>query len=202
MMSDQLLTANSKLVNTKFFALILLAALNLSAQTNDFPPATTTTAVGTNALASRIQRREQIRTECLQGRRIICGKVLKVLPDGLVVESGYTDLLRPPLNKSWLIASSVAASRPASLVESREPGAACVGVIFLTDLPKSHGKAIKPKQYDYVSLLGYPAGEYTYTSVGTVQKTVRRFSANLVKAVNLNFEAEQKSSAASPAETK
>jgi hypothetical protein len=125
----------------------------------------------------------------LQGRRIICGKILKVLPGGLVVESGYADLQRPPLNKSWLIPGSVATRRPANLMESSEPESLCVGVVFLTDLPKARGAAAKPKPYDYVSLLAYPTGQFTYTSVGAVQKTVRRFSANLLKAVKMNSDA-------------
>jgi hypothetical protein len=36
-------------------------------------------------------------------------------------------------------------------------------------------------------LAGYPTGEFTYTSVGTIRKTVRRFSANLDKAVRTNL---------------
>jgi len=68
--------------------------------------------VQTNAPLSAVQHAEHIRAACLQGRRIICGKTLKVLPDGLVVDSGFTDLLRSPLNKTWLISGSVATSRP------------------------------------------------------------------------------------------
>lgn len=178
-------------MNTKSIALILLAAINLSAQNNLLTA--TNVAAAANPPPSAAQRAEQIRAECLQGRRVICGKILKVLPGGLVVDSGYTNLWRSPLDKSWLIPGTAAASRPAIEVESREPASVCVGVVFLTDLPRSRGP--KPKQYDYVSLLGYPTGQSTYTSVGTVQKTVRQFSANLLKAVKLNFEAEEKSAA-------
>jgi len=197
------LADNSQNVIMKFFAAIFFAALNLSAQTNDL---TTTNAaaakVETNQPASNIQRAEQIRAECLQGRRIICGKILKVLPDGLVVDSGYTDLLRPALNTSWLVPGSVIASRPANVIEKREPGAVGVGVVFLTDMPKSRGAAAKPKPYDYVVLLGYPAGQYTYTSVGAVQKTVRHFSANLLNAVKLNLEAAETSGGSTAAQVK
>src|ERR1039457_4773239 len=49
---------------------------------------------------SPIQFGEQVRAACLQGRRSICGRILRVLPDGLIVESGYTNLLREPLSKS------------------------------------------------------------------------------------------------------
>jgi hypothetical protein len=127
---------------------------------------------------------EQIRAECISGRRTICGRIIRLVPDGIVVESGYTNLLREPLSKSWLISSTVKTERPSNLVESKEPGAICVGTIFLTDLPRG-----KPHQYDYVVLAGYPEGQHTYTSTGSLQKTVRRFSASLEKAVRFNFEA-------------
>lgn len=127
---------------------------------------------------------EKIRSECVQGRRIICGRIQKILPDGLVVESGYTNLMRPPLNKSWLISGTVQAARAPNLVEGTEPGCVCVGLVFLTSLPKS--RLAKPHAYDYVVIEGYPAGRYTYTSVGTIQRTVRRFSAALPTAIKLN----------------
>lgn len=140
----------------KFFAVFLFIALNGAAQSNDLPARPAALAVmETNQPPAASQRAEQIRATCLQGRRLICGKILKVLPDGLVVDSGYPDLLRPPLNKSWLIPGRASASRAANLVESREPESVCVGLVFLTDLPKTRGGAAKPKPYDYVVLLGY-----------------------------------------------
>jgi len=51
--------------------------------------------------------------------------------------------------------------------------------------------------YDYVILLGYPAGQHTYTSVGDLKKTVRRFSADLQKAVKLNLAAAEAPAAGS-----
>lgn len=140
----------------------------------------------TNGLPLLIERREQLRTVCLEGRRSICGKILRVLPEGLLVESGYTNLLRKPLTKSWLVPGTVVASRAPDLVESREPGALCVGTVFLTDLPRG-----KPRPYDYVIICGYPTGQYTYTSAGSVRKTVRRFSAKLEQAVRTNLAAER-----------
>jgi hypothetical protein len=130
---------------------------------------------------------DKIRAECIQGRRTICGRILKVLPGGLVVESGYTNLLRPPLDRSWLVPGTVQAAREPNLVEANEPGCVCVGLVFLTDIPKS--RAAKPKPYDYVVIQGYPAGQYTYTSVGTTQRTVRRFSAILQSAILVNCDA-------------
>ena len=155
---------------------ILFAAGGLLVRADDFH--------ATNPPAPAFQSAEQVRLEAIEGRRTVCGKILRVLPEGLVVESGYTDLLRPPLTDLWLVPGTVAATRTPNLVESHEPGAICVGTILLTDLPKGRGKQIAPKQFDYVILTAYPAGEATYTSVGTVQKTVRHFTATLTAAIN------------------
>lgn len=124
---------------------------------------------------------EQIRSDCIKGRRLICGKVLKVYRDGLVVESGYTDLLRPPLTESWVAPGTAVASRNPAVLERNDPGTPCIGLAFLTDIPKRP----KVKQYDYVILMGYPAGEFTYAPVPGVNKTIRKFSAGLDTAVRL-----------------
>lgn len=156
------------------------ATISVRSQTNApaTPPPSSTNRFPT------LELREQLRAACLEGRRSICGKILRVFPNGLLVESGYTNLLREPLTKSWLVPGSVVASRPQNLVESKEPGALCVGTVFVTDLPRG-----KPQQFEYVILAGYPTGEFTYNSVGSVRKTVRRFSANLDKAVQANLAA-------------
>lgn len=140
----------------------------------------------TNSSNLKAQRTESIRTACINGRRAICGKILRVLPDGLVIDSGYTDLMRPPLNQNWLVPAGVTAHRTPNLIEGHEPESVAVGVIFLTDLPKGRQR-MKPQQYDFVVLTGYPAGQYTYTSVGGVAHTVRRFTTTLPKAVELTL---------------
>ena len=122
----------------KFWLAIQFVAWELLAHANDFS--------ATNSPAARFQSTEKIRAECLAGRRMICGKILRVLPDGLVVESGYPDLLRSPLTDSWLVSGTVAVRPAPNLIESQEPGAVCVGTVFLTDLPKARGK--KPRPYD------------------------------------------------------
>ncbi len=132
-------------------------------------------------------RAEQIRAAGIQGRRLICGRILKILPDGLVVESGYTSLLRPELSHSWLVPGTIQASPDPHLVEGREPGDVATGLVFLTDIPKTRG--LKPKAYDYVVIQAFPAGQYTYTSVGNIQRTIRRFACGLETAVRLTLEA-------------
>jgi uncharacterized repeat protein (TIGR03806 family) len=132
-------------------------------------------------------RAEQIRTECIQGRRIVCGRVLQVTKTGLVVDSGYTSLLRPPLNHSWVTRAIAAPVRPAALVEGAAPDSIAVGLLFLTDIPKRPAV----HQYDYVTQHGYPAGHYIYVPVPGVTKTIRRFAAGLETAVRLNLQSGQ-----------
>lgn len=183
----------TRFARTTLAALIFLLAVSATAQTN--APAVADTAERQKAI-SRIELKEQIRSQCLEGRRSICGKILRILPDGMLVEAGYTNLLREPLTKSWLVPATVIASPAQNLVEGENPGAICVGTVFLTDIPRG-----KPHLYDYVIVAGYPTGEATYTSVGTIKKTVRRFSANLDKAVAANLAATNQLRSAS-AETK
>jgi hypothetical protein len=154
---------------------VVALAFSAGAQTNR---PTADDAASVRQVASA-ELKEQIRSRCIEGRRSICGKIVRIFPDGLLVEAGYTNLLREPLTKSWLVPGTVTASPASNLVESKEPGAICLGTVFLTDLPRG-----KPHLYDYVILAGYPTGETTYTAVGSLKKTARRFSANLDKAVN------------------
>ncbi len=129
------------------------------------------------------QKAEQLRAVCINGRRHICGQVLQVTPGGLVVDSGYTDLLRAELSQSWVAPGTVATSRSANLVEENTPGSPCIGLIFLADIPKRPAV----KLYDYVIIEAYPAGEYIYQPVASVTKNIRRFSARLEGAVQWNL---------------
>jgi hypothetical protein len=156
---------------------ILWLTVGFRAAAAELDAAGTTSGLQSQTLPVQ-QLSEQLRAQCIAGRRSICGRIMRIFPDGILVESGYTNLARAPLTKSWLVPGTVTATRGENLVETREPGAMCIGTVFLTDLPRG-----KPRQYDYVVIGGYPTGEFTYTSVGSVRKTVRRFSANLDKGV-------------------
>ena len=82
-------------MNSRCLFLVVLAAFSASAQTNlvvstnRLGAASNATAqidlTGTNQGLALAQRVEDMRAECIQNRRLICGKILKVLPDGLVV---------------------------------------------------------------------------------------------------------------------
>jgi hypothetical protein len=137
------------------------------------------TASKTQDARALAQKAEQLRPVCINGRLRVCGQVVQVKPDGLVVDSGYTDLLRPELSRSWVAPGTVAATRPPNLVEAKTPGSPCVGLVFLTDTPKRPAV----KLYDYVIIEAYPAGDYVYEAVPGVTKTIRRFSAQLEYAV-------------------
>lgn len=143
----------------------------------------------TNTAEVSPDRSERIRNECINRRRMICGQIVKILPDGLVIDSGYTNLLRQPLVRSWLVPGTVTASRATDFVEGNSPDSVCVGLVCLTDIPKSRG--LKPRLYDYVIMEAYPAGKMTYLSLGTIHRTVRRYSAVLEKAVDMVLQAER-----------
>src|SRR6266849_3419860 len=138
---------------------------NAAVRTGEIAPAKTAAAPAPlDPAAAASVRAEQIRTDCIKGRRLICGRVLKVSPDGLVVDSGYTDLLRPPLTQSWVVPGTATASRDPAVLELNEPGTPCIGPVFLTDIPKRP----KVSNYDYVIIMGYPAGQYIYAPAPNV----------------------------------
>jgi hypothetical protein len=170
---------------------LVLTAVSASAQTSVVGSEVITNsptrsiATQTNQGPGLAQRVEDMRAVCIQNRRIICGKILKVLPDGLVIDSGYTNLMRAPLNQSWLIPGTAVATRGINLVESQQPDSVCFGLVFLTDLPRKQGA--KPKVFDYVNLEGFPMGDYTYTSVGDLRRTVRRYTTKVANSVRWNL---------------
>ena len=162
----------------KFSLAFVFVAASLFAQTNVHPPSVSST----NENMAVLQHVEELRARCISNRRIICGKILKILPEGIVVDSGYTNLMRAPLNQSWLIPGTAAAERATNFVEGAAPDSICAGQVYLIDLPKPP-RGMKPKLFDYVILEGFPMGKYTYTSVGSVQHTVRQFSTKVTTAI-------------------
>jgi hypothetical protein len=148
------------------------------------PPPTSTVPATTAQTAPAADPVEAVRAECIQGRRRIGGRVLQVASGGLVVDSGYAALFAPPFNHSWVAGGNISISRDPVAIEGNDPAALAIGLVFLTDLPRSP----KPKQYDYVIIVGYPAGQYTYTPVPGVQKPIRQFSAGLETAVRLSLQ--------------
>jgi hypothetical protein len=170
---------------TKLFLLLMFSAwLPAVAQTN---VATPTSANQTNQTGARDQHAADIRTACIDGRRCVCGKVIQIVPEGLVVESGYTALMHPPFIGSWVIPSGALVNRDSKLIERDEPASPCIGTVLLTDFPKRPAV----KLYDYVLLQAYPAGEYLYKPVPGVEKQIRKFAGGLDTAVKLKLAAQK-----------
>jgi len=170
----------------KLFLLLMLFAawLPVVAQTN-----VTSLADESNqtAVRDRDQRAADIRAACINGRRCVCGKVIKIVPEGLIVESGYTALMEPPFTGAWVIPGGALVNRDSKLIERSEPASPCIGTVLLTDFPKRPAV----KLYDYVLLQAYPAGEYLYIPVPGVEKQIRKFAGGLDTAVKLKVAAEK-----------
>jgi hypothetical protein len=178
----------------KFALILAMAAFAASAETSlasstNLPSSAQQLSKPEQVAAAQLaQLSEKIRTDCIEGRRYISGRVVQVTAEGLVVDSGYSRLLSQPFSQSWVVRGTASVDRDAHAVEGKNPNTVCVGLVFLSNIPK------RPvaKNYDYVVIRGYPAGEYSYVSVPGVQKTIRRFSASLERAVQFNLEREQK----------
>jgi hypothetical protein len=171
-------------------ALISVAQVKLdqpSTETNHAPtlPAgkETTAAVSEPSAKELSQRYEKVRAACIQGRRRICGRVVEISTNGLVIDSGFTSLLRPELTRSWVAPASVLAERPPNLIEESTAGAPAAGLVLLTNTPRRP----TPKLYDYIIIEAYPAGQYHYKPVPNVDKVIRRFSARIEAAIRQNM---------------
>ncbi len=174
----------------RFAFLLALTAFSSLAETKTEVPANGPASSGApqDFAAIKAQRAEQVRAACIEGRRYVTGKVVQVVPEGLVVDSGYSRLLSAPFNKSWVVTGTASVSRDPNAVEEKKPDSVCVGLVLLSNIPKRPGV----KAFDYVVIHGYPAGEYTYRPVPGVEKVIRRFSASLDRAVDANMGREQK----------
>lgn len=171
------------------FVCAVLSALAHSYATNGpNPPSVGQSGLQQPTQAAAGQNAEQIRTRCIEGRRYVAGRVLQVTTNGIVVDSGYSKLLSPPFNRSWLVSGTASVLRDTSLVEESRPDAVCAGLVFLSNIPKRPAV----KNYDYVVIHGYPAGKYVYVPAPGVEKTIRRFSASLERAVESNLALERK----------
>jgi hypothetical protein len=168
-----------------------LVCLPARAQSNRMQPTGQADAAANEV--AQAQHVQEIRDACIRNRRRICGKIVKVLPEGLVIDSGYTNLARAQINSSWLLPGVVSAERATHVVEENQPGCFCFGLVFLTDLPQARGA--RPKPYDYVNIEAFPEGQFTYTSIGDIHRTVRKFSPKLAAAVRWALEEADKQNA-------
>jgi hypothetical protein len=122
-----------RLMRVNVGTLFLLLAMPALPHTNDAPAARHSIEFSNQPLAqirgqtnqglSMGQRVEKARWDCVQNRRIICGKILKAPPGGLIIDSGYTNLMRPPSNRSLLVPGAPNARRPATSSKIRPASA-------------------------------------------------------------------------------
>src|SRR5258705_451968 len=110
------------LIMVMLFSAVSLALVAV-AQTNTNVASSTIQTNQTNAtaVADPVQRAAEIRAACIEGRRCVCGKVIKIVPEGLIVESGYTALMEPPFTGAWVIPSGALVNRDPKLIERSEP---------------------------------------------------------------------------------
>lgn len=175
-----------------FLLLTLTAALPLFGEpTNTTPAALPERPLTPDERAKAVARAEiseKIRAECIEARRYVAGRVVEITPTGLVVESGYSALLTPPFNQSWVVHGIATVESDPPGPEEKHPDAVCRGQVYLTNTPRRP----KVKAYDYVVIHAYPAGEEVYRPVPGVEKILRRYSASLETAVKLELERREK----------
>lgn len=184
------LTIAVLIVFLRFGACAAPAAEDFNKGTNAAPVRTPVGAQAHDRRLNDVEAAERMRAQCIEGRRFISGRVLQVSREGVVVDSGYSSLMNPPFNKSWVVPGTVSVERDPHAVEERKPDSLCVGLVMLSNTPKRPAV----KAYDYVVMHGYPAGEYTYKPVPGVEKRIRRFSASLERAVELDLKRSESSS--------
>lgn len=113
-------------------------------------------------------RMAAIRRQVAAAGRVILGNVSQKTSLGLMIFSGQTPVNHPGFG-----------GRDSRLVASRFPrGTEFYGHCLLLDHPKFKGLVDE----DYVEVVAYPCGDYSYQSVGAGGKTIRRFTADFNKA--------------------
>jgi len=106
------------------------------------------------------------------------GKILKVLPEESLLTAA-TPIDAVSLNRLSLVPGTAVATRATILSEGNQPDSICIAG-FLTDLPQTPGVNQGLRLRQPRSFSRWPI---YYTSVGYLQRTVRKFSTKLVKAV-------------------
>jgi hypothetical protein len=131
-------------------------------------------------LASQQFQVEALRNRVFQTSRIIWGRVVQKLPGGLLVDSGQQAVAGVVRGEPEFEANgNMTTTHKTEADESKEPGAECKGLVFLADYPQ-YSSAVTG---DYVQILAYQTGEYSYRPASGGQKTARKFTADFEKAV-------------------
>ncbi|MEI9962107.1 MAG: hypothetical protein WDM76_13540 [Limisphaerales bacterium] len=184
-------------MNLKFALLLFFVALSASAQTNVAKVASNSpsqTIPDTNQSSIVIVRGAACEADSRDLRARPSFDLRGKFSKCCLMDWWWKAVIRILCVRRWIVPGWCRARpRPAArpvLLKATNRVRFALGWFFITDIPKA--RRTKPAQYDYVILQGYPAGQYTYTSLGTIERTVRRFSAGLSTAVDLCLEAENK----------
>jgi hypothetical protein len=110
--------------------------------------------------------------------RLIAGKVLQKLPNGLLVDSGVYEM---PSDGGGQIYSGERVYHGKAIFFLNSPSQydeavrrnRYVGLVLLVDFSR-YSDAVDD---DLIKALAYPVGEYSYTTSQGAQKTIRKFSA-------------------------
>jgi hypothetical protein len=131
-------------------------------------------------MASQQFQVEALRNRAFQTCRIIWGRVVQKLPGGLLVDSGEEPVAEVVKSEPDFEAhGNMTTTYKTEADEAKEPGAECRGLVFLTDLPESNSIGVD----DYVQILAYRSGQYSYRPTSGGQTALRKFTADLDKAI-------------------
>jgi hypothetical protein len=134
--------------------------------------------------AAQVLAAERARAEATQkrvqaGSRTVSGKVLQKLSEGLLVDSGADFLAKVGDTSTTITRGAIFKRKTVAFTEVNEPRALCLGLCLLQDDPRYRSIV----DGDYITVLAYPIGQYSYTAVSGGTKTVRKFTASLAKAI-------------------
>ncbi len=101
---------------------------------------------------ARAQLAEKLRAECIEARRYVAGRVIEITAKGLIVESGYSALLQPPFNQSWVVRGNATVAKDLDTPEEKHPDAVCRGLVLLTSIPpSSQGETVRLRRHPRLS---------------------------------------------------
>ncbi len=118
-----------------------------------------------------------VRFRIAQGSRLISGKVSQNVRSGLLIVSGDDEWKK-------FVDIEIAAGRTPKLEnypnDKQPAGSVFVGRCLLEGHPQKESIA----DGDVITVMGYPAGTHSYTSVEQAARTVKKFSASLETVVD------------------
>ncbi len=130
-----------------------------------------------------IARVDAVRKSVEANRRLVHGKVIQKIKEGLLISSGAKEVSDAANDSGYQVHKngSVTSWSGGTLVEGDKPGALAIGYILLQDYP-AQASVVDDHE---LTINAYPVGQFVYDSVGGAKKTIRRFTASLPIATEL-----------------